>query len=112
MTVPELPQRTGLSRTRCCVISEIVRESCATKWQRACRKQGIMNRPRTLVAATLLFVLLAATGRPMAQEDARKLFEAGKFQAAVEQSASDASPAAQYLRGLAQLKLNQPDAAK
>jgi tetratricopeptide (TPR) repeat protein len=48
----------------------------------------------------------------MAQEDARKLFEAGKFQAAVEQSASDSSPAAQYLAGLANLKLNQPDAAK
>ena len=48
----------------------------------------------------------------MAQEDARKLFEAGKYQAVVEQSASDSSPAAQYLRGLAHLKLNQPDAAK
>jgi len=30
----------------------------------------------------------------------------------VEQSASDGSPAAQYLKGLAHLKLNQPDAAK
>jgi tetratricopeptide (TPR) repeat protein len=71
-----------------------------------------MKRRRIVVAATLLFVVLAATGRSMAQEDARKLFEAGKYQAAVEQTASDASPAAQYLRGLAQLKLNQPDAAK
>jgi tetratricopeptide (TPR) repeat protein len=71
-----------------------------------------MKRHRTLAAATLLFVLLASAGRSMAQEDARKLFEAGKYQAVVEQSASDSSPAAQYLRGLAHLKLNQPDAAK
>ena len=60
----------------------------------------------------LLFVVLASTGRAMAQEDARKLFEAGKYQAVVEQNASDGSPAAQYLKGLAHLKLTQPDAAK
>ena len=65
---------------------------------------------RTVVAATLLFVVFASTGRAMAQEDARKLFEAGKYQAVVEQNASE--PAAQYLKGLAHLKLNQPDAAK
>jgi tetratricopeptide (TPR) repeat protein len=71
-----------------------------------------MKKRCTLVAATLLFVLLAAAGRSTAQEDARKLFESGKYQAVVEQSASDGSPAAQYLKGLAHLKLNQPDAAK
>ena len=67
-----------------------------------------MKKRCTLVAATL-FVLLAAAGRSTAQE-ARSLFEAGKFQAVVEQSAAD--PAAQYLKGLAHLRLNQPDAAK
>jgi tetratricopeptide (TPR) repeat protein len=67
-----------------------------------------MKKSCTLVAATL-FVSLAAAGRSTAQE-ARSLFEAGKFQAVVEQSA--AAPAAQYLKGLAHLKLNQPDAAK
>jgi len=71
-----------------------------------------MKKRCTLVAATLLFVLLAAAGRSTAQEDARKLFESGKYQAVVEQNASDGSPAAQYLKGLAHLKLNQPDAAK
>ena len=71
-----------------------------------------MKKRCTLVAATLLFVLLAAAGRSTAQEDARKLFESGKYQAVVEQSASDASPSGQYLKGLAHLKLNQPDAAK
>jgi len=71
-----------------------------------------MTRHRTVVAAMLLFVVLASTGWAMAQEDARKLFEAGKYQAVVEQNASDGSPAAQYLKGLAHLKLNQPDAAK
>jgi tetratricopeptide (TPR) repeat protein len=76
------------------------------------QKGGIMKKRSTLVAATLLFVLLVAAARSTAQEDARKLFQAGKYQAVVEQSASDSSPAAQYLKGLAHLKLNQPDAAK
>jgi tetratricopeptide (TPR) repeat protein len=67
---------------------------------------------RTLVAATLLFVLFASAGRSMAQDAARKQFEAGRFPAVVEQTASDGSPAAQYLKGLAHLKLNQADAAK
>jgi tetratricopeptide (TPR) repeat protein len=70
-----------------------------------------MKGQRTLVA-TLLFVLLAASERSTAQEDARRLFEAGNYQAVVEQSGSGGSPAAQYLKGLAHLKLNQPDAAK
>ena len=81
-------------------------------WQGACTKGEIMKKRSTLVAATMLFVLLAAAARSTAQEDARKLFQAGKYQAVVEQSASDGSPAAQYLKGLAHLKLNQPDAAK
>ena len=69
-----------------------------------------MERRRIVVAATLLFAVLASAGRSMAQEDARKLLEAGKYQAVVEQSGT--SPEAQYVKGLAHLKLNQPDAAK
>lgn len=72
----------------------------------------IMNKRRVFVAAALLFVVSAAAARSTAQENARKVFEAGKYQAVVEQTASDASPAAQYLKGLAHLKLNQPDVAK
>ena len=64
------------------------------------------------VAITLLALLLSAGFRSTAQEDARKLFESGKYQAVVEQAAKDESPGAQYLKGLAHLKLKQPDAAK
>jgi tetratricopeptide (TPR) repeat protein len=71
-----------------------------------------MNKRRVFVAAALLFVVSAAAVRSTAQENARKVFETGKYQAVVEQTASDGSPAAQYLKGLAHLKLNQPDAAK
>ena len=71
-----------------------------------------MNTRRVFVAAALLVVLSAAAVRLAAQENARKVFEAGKYQAVVEQTASDGSPAAQYLKGLAHLKLNQPDVAK
>jgi tetratricopeptide (TPR) repeat protein len=71
-----------------------------------------MNTRRVFVAAALLIVLPAAAARSTAQENARKVFEAGKYQAVVEQTASDDSPAAQYLKGLAHLKLNQPDVAK
>jgi tetratricopeptide (TPR) repeat protein len=67
---------------------------------------------RRVVAAALLVVLPAAAVRSTAQENARKVFEAGKYQAVVEQTASDGSPEAQYLKGLAHLKLNQPDVAK
>jgi len=47
-----------------------------------------------------------------AQENARKLFEAGKYQVVVEQTAGDGSPDAQYLKGLAHRKLDQNDQAK
>ena len=47
-----------------------------------------------------------------AQDTPRQLFEAGKFQAAVEKSAGDNSGSALYLKGLSHLKLNQVDAAK
>jgi tetratricopeptide (TPR) repeat protein len=87
------------------------REDTSVRSSQTFTAREIMNKRCTLVAAALLFVLSAAA-RSTAQEEARKLFEAGKYQAVVEQTASDGSPAAQYLKGLAHLKLNQPDAAK
>jgi len=47
-----------------------------------------------------------------AQEETRKLFESGKYQAVVEQTRNDAPPDGQYVKGLAHLKLNQSDQAK
>jgi tetratricopeptide (TPR) repeat protein len=64
------------------------------------------------IAVTLLALLLGAGARATAQDDQRKLFEAGKYQEVVERIADDESPDAQYLKGLAHLKLDQPDAAK
>jgi tetratricopeptide (TPR) repeat protein len=63
----------------------------------------------TLVIAT---VLVVAAARAHAQDTPRQLFEAGKYQAAIDKTGSDASPAALYLSGLSHLKLNQADAAK
>jgi len=57
-------------------------------------------------------MLLAAAAQASAQDSPRQLYEAGKYQAAVDKSAGDNSPASQYLNGLSHLKLNQPDAAK
>lgn len=57
-------------------------------------------------------VLVGATVTLGAQEDARKLFEAGKYQAVVEKTTDDGSPEARYLKGLAHRKLNQNDQAK
>jgi tetratricopeptide (TPR) repeat protein len=62
-----------------------------------------------IVVATMLSV---AAARAHAQDNPRQLFEAGKYQAAVDKAAGDNSPASQYLRGLSYLKLNQADAAK
>lgn len=60
-----------------------------------------------------VFALVAgAAAGVAAQDDARRLFEAGQYQAVVEKTADDASPAAQYLKGLAHRKLNQTDEAK
>jgi tetratricopeptide (TPR) repeat protein len=64
------------------------------------------------ITLIVLVVLSLAAVRATAQEDPRKLFEAGKYQAVIEQTAADSSPAAQYLKGLTHLKLNQPEAAK
>ena len=64
------------------------------------------------IAITLFTLLLGASARSTAQEDARKLFESGKYPAVVERTAEDDSPGAQYLKGLAHLRLKQPDEAK
>jgi len=56
-------------------------------------------------------VLSASAARASAQDEVRRLFEAGKLQAAVEQATPDAPTEAQYWKGLAHLKLNQNDAA-
>lgn len=63
----------------------------------------------TFVVAAMLSIAAARAG---AQDSPRQLFEAGKYQAAVDKSAGDASPATLYLKGLSYLKLNQPAAAK
>jgi tetratricopeptide (TPR) repeat protein len=72
----------------------------------------MMNIHARRVAITTLTVLLLVTPRATAQEEARKLFESGKYQEVVAQTRPDAPPAAQYVKGLAHLKLNQADAAK
>jgi|KBSSwiStaDraftv2_1062776.scaffolds.fasta_scaffold33750_2 tetratricopeptide (TPR) repeat protein len=63
----------------------------------------------TLIVVTMLTL---TAGRAMAQDSPRQLFEAGKYQAAIEKTGGDNSPAALYLKGLSHLKLNQADAAK
>jgi tetratricopeptide (TPR) repeat protein len=45
-------------------------------------------------------------------QEARKAFEAGKYQAVVDQVGPDADPASVYLRGLSLQKLGQNDQAK
>jgi len=61
---------------------------------------------------TTLTVLLFVAVPLAAQEDARKLFEAGKYQEVIARTPADGPPDAQYQKGLAHLKLNQGDAAK
>jgi len=56
--------------------------------------------------------LTAQRGAVTPQEDPRKLFESGQFQAAVDKIPEDAPADAQYLKGLAQLRLAQKDEAK
>ena len=62
--------------------------------------------------AFALVLFASAAAIVTAQDDARRLFEAGQYQAVVEKTAGDGSPEGQYLKGLAHLKLNQGDAAK
>jgi tetratricopeptide (TPR) repeat protein len=67
---------------------------------------------RTVNFFVVVAALAISIGIAAAQEDARKLFEAGKYQEVVEKTANDQSPEAQYLRGLAYRKLGQGDQAK
>jgi tetratricopeptide (TPR) repeat protein len=64
------------------------------------------------VALAVLALFLDSGIRPAAQDDPRKLFESGKYQGVVERTANDESPGAQYLKGLAHLRLKQNDEAK
>ena len=69
----------------------------------------------TYLARIALIVVAAVPGSGVwasAQEDTRRLFESGKYQAVVEQTRNEAPPDAQYVKGLAHLKLNQTDEAK
>jgi len=61
------------------------------------------------VIATLMAMAAVRAG---AQDTPRQLFEAGRYQEAIDKSAGDGSPAALYLKGLSYLKLNQLAAAK
>ena len=69
------------------------------------------SRPYRLAFVVATMLSLAAV-RAGAQDSPRQLFEAGKYQAAIDKSAGDGSPATVYLKGLSFLKLNQPAAAK
>jgi tetratricopeptide (TPR) repeat protein len=64
------------------------------------------------IAFIAVVVLSVAVVPATAQEGTRKLFEAGQYQAVVEQTAADAPAEAQYLKALAHLKLNQNEQAK
>lgn len=61
---------------------------------------------------TIVIASVAAVAGINAQDDMRKLFESGQFQAVVDQTPEDAPADAQYLKGLAQLRLGQNDGAK
>lgn len=65
-----------------------------------------------LSPTVLVAIAVVGAVRGSAQEDARRLFEAGKYQAAIEQTANDPSPEAQYLKGLSHRRLNQNGEAK
>lgn len=72
----------------------------------------LMNTCLTRFASIVVAAWVAAGVSANAQEEARKLFESGQFQAVVEQTPADAPAEAQYVKGRAQLKLSQIDAAK
>ena len=69
----------------------------------------------TYLARIALIVVAVVLGSGVwtdAQEEARKLFESGQYQAAVERTPNEAPPDGQYVKGLAHLKLNQTDQAQ
>ena len=64
---------------------------------------------RTLVVAAAVLCAVVPAGT---QEDARTLFEAGKYQDVVDRTPAESPSDAQYVKGLALLKLNRQDEAK
>jgi tetratricopeptide (TPR) repeat protein len=64
---------------------------------------------RTLVAAAAVLCAVVPAGT---QEDPRTLFEAGKYQDVVDRTPAESPADAQYVKGLALLKLNRNDEAK
>ncbi len=69
----------------------------------------------THLARFALLVIVVVLGFGVwtnAQDETRKLFESGQYQAAVGKTPDDAPADAQYVKGLAYLKLNQADPAK
>jgi tetratricopeptide (TPR) repeat protein len=71
-----------------------------------------MNSMRHRFTFVIVAMLSLAAARASAQDSPRQLFEAGKYQAAIDKTGGDTSPSALYLNGLSHLKLNQADAAK
>lgn len=71
-----------------------------------------MTAHTSRTALMLVALLFASASSAVAQDNARKLFEAGKYDAVIEQTAGDPAPASAYLNGLTHLKLNQPAEAK
>ena len=69
-------------------------------------------RTRFFQFALTIAAVAAAGVCITAQEETRKLFESGQFQAVVDQTPDDSPAEAQYLKGLALLKLGQNDGAK
>ena len=68
----------------------------------------------TLLARTVVIAAaVTALARPAtAQDEVRKLFEAGKYQEVVERTKDDGAPEARYLKAQAHRKLDQNDQAK
>jgi tetratricopeptide (TPR) repeat protein len=71
-----------------------------------------MQSPHQRFTLVVLTLLTIAAGRAFAQDTPHQLFEAGKYQAAIDKTGGDTAPAALYLKGLSHLRLNQADAAK
>ena len=62
--------------------------------------------------AVLAAALTFPTQPVAAQDEARKLYEAGKYKEVVERTSGENAPEARYLKALAYRKLNQNDQAK
>jgi tetratricopeptide (TPR) repeat protein len=71
-----------------------------------------MNTQLLRIGFASLAIVLGSAVHSTAQEDTRKLFEAGNYRGVVDQTPADSPAPAQYIKGLAYLKLNQIDQAK